>query len=117
VSTTNTKIWFLLLAAGALFCAGCASTMQTQQANFDRARAFVESRYGDSLDSHQKAVLALEMSREMSQEDFARRQAIALMISRAGEGFSEGMRTAQTPIPPLRQIRFRSSKSPCSRNL
>jgi hypothetical protein len=75
--------------------------MQTQQANFDRARAFVESRYGDSLDSHQKAVLALEMSREMSQEDFARRQAIALMISRAGEGFSEGMRNAQTPIPPL----------------
>ena len=43
----NTKIWFLLLAAGALSCAGCASETAQQIQGFElRAQQMVEKKSG-----------------------------------------------------------------------
>ena len=41
MSNTNTKIWFLLLMAGALFCAGCAT--ETAQQRDQRYKATLDA--------------------------------------------------------------------------
>jgi hypothetical protein len=117
MSTTNTKIWFLFLAAGALFCAGCATETAAQrdqrinrtlQAFIIQAQHTEEQISGKARKDWGPAEIAaynalvlelIQYWHQAEQEGVARKQAQAAMIAngfqQAGEQIRQG---AQTPV-------------------
>jgi hypothetical protein len=98
MSTTNTKIWFLLLSAGALFCAGCANVEQTQLAEMQQARTLV-SQSGQALTAQQAEAMTLVLYNQMEQARVQRQIAAAQMISQGFSNAGEQISRSQTPIP------------------
>jgi hypothetical protein len=108
----NTKIWFLLLAAGTLLCAGCATeTAQQRDQRITRtlqgfelqAQHMVEIKSGkprkdwgpaETAEYNGLFLQALQYWREAEQEGVARRQAQAAMIAnglqQAGDQIRQG---------------------------
>jgi hypothetical protein len=115
---TNTKIWFLLLAAGTLLCAGCATeTAQQRDQRITRtlqgfelqAQHMVEIKSGkarkdwgpaETAEYNGLFLQALQYWREAEQEGVARRQAQAAMIAsgfqNAGAIIAQGGRSPYT---------------------
>jgi hypothetical protein len=91
----NIKIWFLVLLAGAFFCAGCANVAQMQQDEMARARALV-SQSGQALTAEQAEVMTLVLYSQMEQERVQRQIAAAQMIhegfQNAGDAISQSTR-------------------------
>jgi hypothetical protein len=86
MTNTNTKIWFLLLAAAML--AGCAADTAARRAQqMNAARALVEQNAGASLSEAEKAHMAGVLYQQMEAGYWARRAAIGQSIQQAGQAW------------------------------
>jgi hypothetical protein len=81
---TNTKIWFLVLAAVVLLF-GCESPQVTRQNSLAQAVQMVEAQFGDQLTPEQKAHMAWQIYRQMESDRTARQIAAGQIIS---QGFN-----------------------------
>ena len=61
-------IWFFLLVAGALCCAGCESAQQVRQNEMAQARAMVRANFGNQLSPEQEAYLTAMLYQRMESD-------------------------------------------------
>jgi hypothetical protein len=106
MSHTNTKIWFLLLAA--LVLLGCESPQVVRQNEMAQARALVRAQYGGQLSPHQEAYLTAmlydRMEADRTRDAAVSAQIIANGFQNAGNTIAEGSRYQPNYLTPTVQM-------------
>jgi hypothetical protein len=99
----NTKIYFLLLAAGALCCAGCESTHQARFNDLLQARQLASALNGLSPGERDQAAVQIysAMQTEQAEDARVRAQILSEGFQNAGRIMAESSRPTYNYIQPV----------------